>query len=156
MGSAGCIKVSQKRDTKMGKASMSVKYFCRGRKLAEAVKDLAQQLGPLPKITEWWHPGSSPTKPAKQMPQQSQRAFTPVITLCWALVVDSTPPRENMGHSWHIALKARSSDTMKNSLPAISTVVCRGTRSCPKQEPSSIRADCSKVPNARFFQRGGY
>ena len=90
------------------------------------------------------------------MPQQSQCAITPVITLYWALVVDSTPPRENMGHSWHFALKARSSDTTTNSLPAISTVVCRETQSCPKQEPSLIRADRSKILPARILQRGNY
>lgn len=90
------------------------------------------------------------------MPQRSQCVLTPVITLCWALVVDSTPPWENMGHSWHFSLKARSSDTMMNSLPAISTVVCRGTQSCPKQEPSLIRADHSKILPTRILQRGSY
>ena len=60
---------------------MSVKCFCRGRKLAEVVKDLAQQLRPLPKITRWWHLGSSPHEARQQMPQQSQRAFTRHHTL---------------------------------------------------------------------------
>lgn len=89
--------------------------------------------------------GILPHQTRQQMPQQSQLVFTPVIALGRALVVGSTPPRENMGHSWHFPPKARSSDAMTNSLPATSTVVCRGTQSCPEPEPSLIRADGSKT-----------
>lgn len=80
----------------------------------------------------------------------------PTIRLCWPLVVDSTPPWENMGHSWHFALQARSSDTMTDSLPAISTEECRGIRSCPEQVPSLIRADRSKILPVRILQRGSW
>lgn len=97
-----------------------------------------------------------PHQARQQIPQQSRCMFTAVITLHWALVVDSTPPRENMGHSWHLAPKARSSDTMTNSLPATSTVAFRGTRSCSKQKPSLIKADCSQILPTRTLQRGTY
>lgn len=100
--------------------------------------------------------GILPHQARQQIPQQSQCTFTPVITLHWALVADSTPPRENMGHFWHLAPMARSSDTMTNSLPATSIVVCRGTRSSPKQKPSLIKADCSQILPARTLQRGSY
>lgn len=141
----------------LDRQSMDVyKVFLQGQNIGWSCERCSSAARPIALNNKVVASGILPHQARQQMPQQSLPVCAPVITLRRALVEDSTPPQEDMGHSWHLAPKARSSDSMTNSLPAASPVVCRGTQSCHEQEPSLIRADHSQILPVQISQTGTY